>query len=129
MATNNIHHFGIRDNHGRGNVADFLSDKIGANSQLAIVSAYFTIYAYEALAQELDQIDHLKFLFGEPRFIATLDPEKTDKKAFHIEDEGLELSNRLQQKEVARRCAEWIRRKVEIRSVRHGTPPSRALKR
>lgn len=118
MASNHIQHFGIRDNHSRGNVAEFLANKIGANSQLAIVSAYFTIYAYEALAKELDQIDHLKFLFGEPRFITTLDPEKTDKKAFHIEDEGLELSNRLQQKEVARRCAEWIRCKVEIRSVR-----------
>lgn len=118
MATNNFQHFGIRDNHSRGNVADFLADKIGANSQLSVVSAYFTIYAYEALAKEVDEIGHLKFLFGEPRFIATLDPEKTDKKAFQIEDDGLELSNRLQQKEVARRCAKWIRNKVEIRSVR-----------
>ncbi len=118
MANNQIQHFGIRDNHSRGKVADFLTDKIDANSHLSVVSAYFTIYAYEALAKELDQIDHLKFLFGEPRFIASLDPEKNDKKAFHIEDEGLELSNRLQQKEVARRCAEWIRNKVDIRSVR-----------
>jgi hypothetical protein len=30
----------------------------------------------------------------------------------------LELANRLQQKEVARRCAEWITSKVEIRSIR-----------
>ena len=109
---------GILDNHHRGKVADFLTDKIGNNSQLTIVSAYFTIYAYEALSGKLDQINQLQFLFGEPRFIATLDPEKTDKKAFHIEDQGLELSNRLQQKDVARRCAEWIRKKVEIRSVR-----------
>ncbi len=32
--------------------------------------------------------------------------------------QGLELANRLQQKYVARRCAEWIRDKVEIRSIR-----------
>jgi alpha-D-ribose 1-methylphosphonate 5-triphosphate synthase subunit PhnG len=57
-------------------------------------------------------------LFGEPKFIQTLDPEKTDKKAFKIEDDGLTLSNRLQQKEVARRCAAWITNKVEIRSIR-----------
>lgn len=118
MADNHKHHFGIRDNHSRGNVTDFLTKKITAHSRLSVVSAYFTIYAYEALSKELDQIEHLSFLFGEPSFIASLDPEKTDKKSFKIEDEGLNLANRLQQKEVARRCVEWIRNKVEIRSVR-----------
>lgn len=109
---------GIRDNYGRGKVANFLAEKISDNSVLSVVSAYFTIYAYEALADRLDRVETLRFLFGEPRFISTLDPEKTDKKSFKIEDEGLELSNRLQQKEIARRCAEWIRDKVEIRSIR-----------
>ena len=110
--------FGIRDNHSHGKVADFLIEKIAAGSHLSVVSAYFTIYAYEALADRLDRVETLRFLFGEPRFISTLDPEKTDKKSFKIEDEGLELANRLQQKEIARRCAEWICSKVEIRSIR-----------
>lgn len=114
----NIISHGIRDNHTRGKVADFLAEKMAAGSQLSVVSAYFTIYAYDALSSQLDQIDHLNFLFGEPRFIASLDPDKTDKKAFKIEDEGMELANRLQQKEVARRCAAWLRDKVDIRSVR-----------
>ncbi|WP_277949400.1 phospholipase D-like domain-containing protein [Chromatium okenii] len=34
-------------------------------------------------------------------------------------DEGLDLANRLRQRDVARRCADWIREKVEIRSMRH----------
>ena len=88
---------GIRDNHSQGRVADFLAEKISTDSVLSVVSAYFTIYAYEALAGELDQIAALRFLFGEPSFIATIDPDKTDKKRFKIEDEGLELANRLQQ--------------------------------
>jgi SNF2 family DNA or RNA helicase len=118
MAANGPNSFGIRDNHTRGKVADFLVEKINAGSYLSVVSAYFTIYAYEALSAELDGIGHLNFLFGEPRFIASLDPDKTDKKSFKIEDEGMELANRLQQKEIARRCAAWIREKVDIRSVR-----------
>ncbi len=118
MATNGPNSFGIRDNHTHGKVADFLIEKINAGSHLSVVSAYFTIYAYEALSGELDSIGHLNFLFGEPRFIASLDPDKTDKKSFKIEDEGLELANRLQQKEIARRCAAWIHEKVDIRSVR-----------
>jgi len=109
---------GIRDNHTRGRVADFLAERLATNSEMSVVSAYFTIYAYQALAQQLDQVGGVRFLFGEPRFISSLDPDKTDKKAFKIEDEGLELSNRLQQREVARRCSEWLTNKVEIRSVR-----------
>jgi SNF2 family DNA or RNA helicase len=110
---------GIRDNHKRGVVADFLKAKVQPGSRLSVVSAYFTIYAYDALREHLDQIDHLDFLFGEPRFISSLDPDKTDKKTFKIEDEGLQLANRLEQKRVARDCAEWMRQKVDIRSIRH----------
>jgi hypothetical protein len=110
---------GIRDNHRRGSVADFLKAKVQTGSRLSVVSAYFTIYAYEALKNKLDDIEHLDFLFGEPRFIASLDPDKTEKKAFILDGNGLKLANRLQQNRVARECAEWFRRKVDIRSVRH----------
>jgi superfamily II DNA or RNA helicase len=110
---------GIRDNHRRGLVADFLKAKINDGSRLSVVSAYFTIYAYEALKEHLDQIERLDFLFGEPRFIAALDPDKTESKAFMLDGHGLHLTNRLQQKRVARECADWIRKKVQIRSVRH----------
>jgi SNF2 family DNA or RNA helicase len=111
--------YGIRDNHQRGRVFDFLAQRVTTNSAVLIVSAYFTIYAYDALATELDHIQHLRFLFGEPSFITALDPNKTDKKSFNIEDQGLDLANRLRQRDVARRCAEWIQEKVEIRSMRH----------
>jgi hypothetical protein len=40
---------------------------------LSVVSAYFTIYAYEALSAELDRIGKLRFLYGEPRFIAAIE--------------------------------------------------------
>jgi len=45
---------GIRDNYSRGTAGDFLKEKIKANSSLSVVSAYFTIYAYEALKEQLD---------------------------------------------------------------------------
>jgi SNF2 family DNA or RNA helicase len=109
---------GIRDNHHRGSVGSFLQAKIQSGSRLSIVSAYFTIYAFEALKAQLTAIEDLQFLFGEPRFVRSLDPDKTDKKSFQIEDDGLQLQNRLEQKRVARECADWIRSKVEIRSVK-----------
>ena len=108
---------GIRDNHGRGTVGDFLQKSIATNDRLSVVSAYFTIYAYQELRAQLDNIHSMRFLFGEPRFLQRLDPEKTDKKAFDIEESGLNLSNRLQQRATARACADWMRDKVEIRSI------------
>jgi len=113
---------GIRDNRARGFVGDYLKAKIKPAADLSVVSAYFTIFAYAALRTQLESAAKLRFLFGEPRFISSLDPTKTDKKAFQIEDTGLVLANRLQQKAVARECADWIRRKVEIRSIAHHQP-------
>jgi len=109
---------GIRDNLNRGSLGQFLQEKIRHGSKLSVVSAYFTVYAYGGLKKELDDIQELRFLFGEPRFVSSLDPSKTDKKAFGIEDTGLVLRNRLQQRQAAKECAEWIQEKVEIRSIK-----------
>lgn len=110
----------IRDNHKHGNVGGFLKSKIEEGSSLSIVSAYFTIHAFQALKESLTEIKELRFLFGEPRFIKSLDPEKTDKKAYKIEGEaeGLKFEDSLKQNWVAKECAAWIREKVQIRSIR-----------
>lgn len=108
---------GIRDNHTRGRVGDFLTARIEPGSKLSIVSAYFTIYAYDALKSSLEQIEHLDFLFGEPSFVNRLDPDKTERKSFVIDIDHLELATKLQQKRVARECASWIERKVDIKTI------------
>ncbi len=109
---------GIRDNRpARGTVASFLQEKIQPESALSFVSAYFTIYAYEALSAELEQAGSLRFLFGEPSFLQGIDPEKKQRKAFRIENDQLELTNRLEQKRVARACADWLRAKADVRTV------------
>jgi len=108
---------GIRDNHTRGAVADFLRAKTADGAELSVVSAYFTIYAFDALKAHLARVGGLRFLFGEPRFVKELDPDRTDARAFHIQDDGICLANRLEQKRAARECADWLRDKVEIRSV------------
>jgi phosphatidylserine/phosphatidylglycerophosphate/cardiolipin synthase-like enzyme len=64
------------------------------------------------------RIDHLDFLFGEPSFVNRLDPSKTEKKSFIIDADGLELANKLQQKRVAKECADWIERKVDIKTIK-----------
>ena len=63
----------IRDNHEYGTVGEYLQQQIQPNSQLSIVSAFFTIYAYQQLKEKLGSIDRLRFLFGEPTFIKSMD--------------------------------------------------------
>lgn len=109
---------GIRDNRERGTIGEFLRNNISPKSRLSVVSAYFTIYGFEALQTELEKVDSMRFLFGEPRFLSGLDPEKTDKKAFDIEEGALALRNRLKQRNLAKACEEWIAAKVEVRSVK-----------
>ncbi|MEI6708468.1 MAG: helicase-related protein [Methylococcales bacterium] len=108
---------GIRDNHTYGKVGEFLSEKIKPESKLSIVSAYFSIYGFDSLRKELLDINQCRFLFGEPSFIEQIDPAKTETKAFNITEDGLGLKNRLEQKAIAKACADWITEKVEIRSL------------
>ena len=117
MTSSNTIASSIRDNRERGSVGDYLKKHIKTDSQLSIVSAYFTIYAFSHLKESLKDIEDLRFLFGEPRFLKQIDPDKTDKKSFNLEDEGLSLKNRLQQNRIARECAEWIKEKAQIRSI------------
>jgi len=111
----NVSVSGIWDNQDRGKVGDYLREHLAPGTTLSVVSAFFTIYAYESLRQELEQIEELRFLFGEPRFI--LDPDKSTAKAFDVQDAELRLTNRLQQKRIAKDCADWIKRKAKIRSI------------
>jgi len=114
----NKNHNSIRDNFSNGSVGNFLVDKIEKNSNLSFVTAYFTIYAYEKLKPQLDSVNSLRLLFGEPRFIKSV-AATTDTKSYKIEDDELVIpvENRLQQKLLAKQCSSWIREKVEIKSM------------
>ena len=115
---NNTISSSIKDNRNRGSVGDFLKEKISENSSLTFVSAYFTIYAYEALRDNLEKIDKLHFLFGEPTFVKAVDPNNAELRQYHIENEKIELKNRLKQKKIAKDCSKWIEKKVKIKSIK-----------
>ncbi|WP_353228922.1 helicase-related protein [Novosphingobium sp.] len=109
---------GIRDNRSRGTAASFLKDKVRAGSDLSVVSAYFTSFAYTRLAETLDEIGKLRFLFGEPRFLESVEAENLNPPAFSLDEDGLTLSDGLRKSGSATQCAQWIREKAEIRSIK-----------
>jgi hypothetical protein len=85
------HDSAIRDNRHHGRVGEWLKEKVTSGSDLSIVSAYFTVSAYQRLREELDSIGKLRFLFGDPAFIAVKDSDKK-RRAFNFRDKGLSLT-------------------------------------
>lgn len=45
-------------------LGDDLQNTIEKDAKMSIAAAYFSIYAYEALKKELEQIEELKFIFN-----------------------------------------------------------------
>lgn len=101
------------------------------NSQISIAAASFSIYAYEALKEELEKVDCVNFIFTSPTFYT--DKSEKQKREFYIpklnrerslfgSDFEIRLRNQLTQRAIARECADWIRRKVRFKTnITHGS--------
>lgn len=72
-SSNNIN-TSIIDNHEHGNVGEFIRKKNKHNAKLSVVSSFFTIYAYDAMREELEKDESLRFLYGDTKFTQTFDP-------------------------------------------------------
>lgn len=104
---------------------DDLADSIHSGSKISIAAACFSIYAFQALKDQLTQIDELRFIFTSPTFIA--EKAKKERREFYIPrltrerslygtEFEIRLRNELTQKAIAKECADWIRAKVTFKS-------------
>ena len=102
-----------------------LQKQIQSGSKMSIAAACFSIYAYQTLKKQLEEIDELRFIFTSPTFVT----EKTSKaqREFYIPrlsrerslygtEFEVKLRNELTQKAIAKECADWIRRKAVFKS-------------
>ncbi len=106
-------------------VKDDLVANIAGGDRVAIAASVFSMYAYQELAEQLEGIDELRFVFTSQAF--TKQRPAREKREFYIprlsREQGLcgtdfeiKLRNELTQKAVATECADWIRRKARFRS-------------
>ena len=109
---------GIRDNRERGAAHQFITERGVAGSRLPVVSAYFTTFGYEYLRATMDNVEGMRFLFGEPRFLRDANSGGLVPPAFALDEGGLRLVEQIRQRAVAQKCANWIRERVEGRSVK-----------
>lgn len=63
-------------------VVDNLKEQLRDGSKVSIAAASFSIYAYEALKEELEHVDELRFIFTSPTFIK--DKVTKEKREFFI---------------------------------------------
>lgn len=115
--------YGILDNRTQGKVIDKLKEDLKSGTKVSIISAYFTIFAYQELRKELNKIDSLRLLFSMPTFVKDKKDINREFKLSGSYESGLagdryemKLKNELKQSEIAKECAEWIRKKVEVRA-------------
>lgn len=118
-------------------IIDNVNDLLGENlknairpgSKLKVAASCFSIYAYEALKEELEQVEAVEFIFTSPTFFQGEATDKLPKerreffipklereRSLYGTEFEIQLRNKLTQRAIARECAEWIRRKATFRS-------------
>lgn len=106
-------------------VKDDLEKVIKPGSKISIAAACFSIYAYQELKKQLNNVDELRFIFTSPAFISEKTPK--EKREFYIPrlnrekslygtEFEIRLRNELTQKAIAKECATWIQKKVTFKA-------------
>ncbi|CEN56470.1 hypothetical protein [Candidatus Methylopumilus turicensis] len=116
-------------------LGDDLKDSAKPGSKLKIAASCFSIYAYEALKQELEMVDSLQFIFTSPTFVPNevTDKLKKETREFHIPKASreksfygtefeIQLKNKLTQRAIAKECADWIKSKAVFKSNKTKAP-------
>ncbi|MBU5335454.1 helicase-related protein [Intestinibacter bartlettii] len=112
------------DNKQYGRVGDVLKTNIKENSKLSIAASYFTLYAFQELKEELSKIDSLRFIYTEPTFVKNDNKtimkkiKENENKLFGVEEE-LKGRCTLNQSYIARELAKWVKKKVEIKTLKN----------
>ncbi|WP_244985685.1 helicase-related protein [Cellulosimicrobium cellulans] len=122
-------------------LGDDLKATLKPGSRLRIAAATFSIFAFEALREELEKVEELQFVFTSPTFTEPSAVEGATARerrqffipaptpsqgALHGSEFEVRLRNRLTQRAIARECAEWVRRKARFRSNLTGRPMQQA---
>ena len=86
----------IIDNNISERVIDDLKSRLSPQSRVSIAAASFSIYAFEALKKELEQVEELRFIFTSPTFVK--DKSKKEKREFYNfqRDAALAIINKLE---------------------------------
>ena len=99
-----------------------LQQNIKKGSKVSVISALFSMYAYDKLKKDLNKIDNMRFIYTKPSFLKDNSKESRqyyiDNNSIFGNDYEIKLKNELTQGSISKECADWIRDKVEIKSFK-----------
>lgn len=100
-------------------LGETLIQNIKENDKASIIAAYFTIYGFNELKNELSKIDSLKLVLSSGLFCFN-DRQLFTGKTTDINGDKYEFrfKNQLNIHKIAQECADWIKEKVEIKSTK-----------
>lgn len=109
----------------RETLRDDMASNIEKGSKISIAAACFSIYAYKELKKELESVEECRFIFTSPTFVK--EKAEKQKREFYIPrlnrenslygtEFEIKLRNEMNQKAIAKECAEWVKRKVKFKS-------------
>ena len=106
-------------------IRDDMASTISKGSKVSIAAACFSIYAYKELKNQLESVDECRFIFTSPTFVK--EKAEKQKREFYIPrlkresslygtEFEIKLRNEMNQKAIAKECADWISRKATFKS-------------
>ena len=63
-----------------------LSDNIKKGSKLSVISALFSMYAYDKLKKDLNKIDGMRFIYTKPSFLRD---DKKESRQYYIDNNSI----------------------------------------
>lgn len=112
-------------------VYEELEDSIRKGSKLSVVSALFSMYAYDSLKKHLDRIENMRFIYTKPSFIKD---DKKESREYYIDNNNIfgneyeiKLKNEMTQESISRDFSDWIREKVDIKSYKETNEAQRRM--
>lgn len=108
-----------------GIMRDDLAKTILRGSRVSIAAACFSMYAYQQLKDQLENVDQFRFIFTSPTLIK--ERAEKQKREFNIPrlsresslygtEFEIKLRNEMTQRAIAKECAQWIQRKATFKS-------------
>jgi SNF2 family DNA or RNA helicase len=106
-------------------VRDDLRVEMKRGSKVSVAAACFSMYAYQELKKQLESVDEFRFIFTSPTFVQ--EKAEKQKREFYIPrlsretslygtEFEIKLRNEMNQRAIAKECADWIRRKAKFKS-------------
>lgn len=106
-------------------LADDLRVTIKKRSRVSMAAACFSVYAFEELKAQLENLDELRFIFTSPAFLDEK-PKKAQREFYiprlnrertlHGSEFEIKLRSEFRQRAISQECAHWIREKARFKS-------------